>query len=239
MVEEANMASLTSPDIDFSPFIRTDYLKKSVQELQKKVESNDKFAAYELAERFERQKNDDDALKYYRLSAEWGDVAAPLRAALILHRKQRFNEAVPYLEMSISRTNDAAAHFLLGQYYFENKIGTFFSRGKNKFKHFLAAAEQGHPKAQFILALLYAEGDGVKKSIEHYIFWLRCSQLNGNPTAIRYLNRVMGESEHMCRVWKEELAKADKQIAGHETYIEEYIRRKTRKEIDTEGSEKG
>lgn len=232
------MVSTDFSDIDFSPFIRTGYFEKSIPELHKMIKSNDKFAAYELAMRFERQGDDDSAFKYYSLSAELGDVDAPLKAALILHRKQCFNKAIPYLNMSIARTNSAEAHFLLGQYYQENRTGSFFNRSKNKFNHFLAAAEQGHSKAQFILALLYSDGDGVKKSIERYVFWLRCSQLNGNPTAIGYLNRCMGESEHMRQVWKEELAKADKKITGHEKYIEEYFRRIAREEIDTQSTRK-
>lgn len=214
-------------EIDYTPFVRNGYYKKSITDLQSDIKNNDKFAAYELASRLKQQNKEDEAFKYYKLAADLGDKDALLEVAKLADKKNRIKEAFTYFEMAVEKTNCAEAHFKLGSYYYEKKIGNLFNRKRNMFKHFLAAAEQGYPRAQYILALLYGDKGGAE-SVHKYTFWLRCAQLNGEPAAISFLNKVMNESESLHQAWSNSFKQIDKEIEKHPKYIEEYLRNRAR-----------
>lgn len=216
-----------------SMLTRSDFSTKKDHELVDAARKGDRFAIYELASRFEKRQDYVNAIKFYTRACELGDADAPLKVARLFDSQKRYKDAAPFFQMAVERTNDASAHITLAKYYVMGFIGSFFNREKKAFEHFLAAAKQGNSEAQYFVALAYSEGSGVRKSIEEYIFWIRCSQLNGYQKAVQLLNERMSDRQY-TQAWKEELAKADKRISNNEEYIEEYIRRQVRKEIDAE-----
>lgn len=216
-------------DIDLSPFLRTNCISKSNDELSD-IAGSDKFAAYELGRRYKRSHDTQQAIKYFSLSANLGDVDAPLEVALLLDTQKRYKEAVPYLEMSIERKNDPRSHTIIGRYYASGYIGGIFKRDKLSFQHFMAAAEQGYPEAQFLLALNYYQGKGVKTSFDDFAFWMRCAMLNDHKPAIQFMNKFFLDSgDELSTVWRRKLLEADSQISLHPEYIQEYLRRKNQR----------
>lgn len=226
------MAEHTFDDVDFSPFIRNNYFNTSIEELINQAKENNKFAAYELGQRYKRSRDIQQALKYFTLSANLGDIDAPLEAALILNEQKRYKEAVPFLEMSIQRKNSPLAHTILGKYYARFEIGGLFKAPKLGFQHFLAAAQQGYPEAQYLLALNYFQGKGTKASNNDFTFWMRCAMLNGHQRAIDFMNdffRRQGNPEFV-KWWRAELVKQDAKISEHPEYIEEYFRQQIKQQ---------
>lgn len=211
-------------DIDFTPFIRSSYFEKSIEELMDDVKTNNRFAAYELGRRLKAKNELNTAYQYFSLSAELGDTDAPMEAALIAGKQERYQDAGYFLEMQIERTNDAKAHTLLGRYYVSGKIGGIFKRNKLGFQHFLAAAQQGHPEAQYLLALNYYEGRGTRHSLQDFTFWIRCAQLNGYQPATHFMDRWLKTDAEYTRIWDGKLAKVEQQIMQYPQYIPYYRR---------------
>lgn len=208
--------------------IRSDNTSKNENELLEAAKENDKYAIYELARRYEQKGDYSTAINFYSRASELGDIDAPLNIARILDGKKQYKEAASFFQLSVERTNAPIAHTTLAKYYVMGFIGNVFTRKKKAFEHFLAAAKQGNAEAQYFTALAYGEGQGVGKSISEYIFWLRCSQLNGYPKAVNRLNVCLSDRQYL-QAWKEELAKADQKISKNQEYIEDYIRRQIKK----------
>ncbi len=225
--EEIDEENIEFSEIDLTPFIQPSYDKKSTEELLENTQSGDKFAAYELGCRYDKENNLDLAYQYFTIATNLGHVYAPLSAALIADKEGRYKDAIPLLEISIERANDPEAHLLLGEYYIYilGKNRNFHNMDKKGFEHFLIAAKLGNSEAQFLAALSYGEGVGTSQCIEEYVFWLRCSQLNGFSKAIQYIYDKMQDEDWKELIWRKRLSEVDERISKHGDYIKEYIRR--------------
>tara|TARA_B100000989_G_scaffold171803_1_gene128719 strand:- start:593 stop:1249 length:657 start_codon:yes stop_codon:yes gene_type:complete len=70
--------------------------------------------------------------------------------------------------------NDPRAAYALAEYYDDHWY--FSSNYKKAFKHYLFAAENGVPEAQFNVANMYEFGDGIKKDLVQSVRWyLQCN----------------------------------------------------------------
>ena len=78
-----------------------------------------------------------------------------------------------YLDLYTNH-NDPRAAYALAEYYDDHWY--FSSNYKKAFKHYLFAAENGVPEAQFNVANMYEFGDGVKKDLVQSVRWyLQCN----------------------------------------------------------------
>jgi tetratricopeptide (TPR) repeat protein len=51
-------------------------------------------------------------------------------------------------------------------------------------------AEQGDAKSQWILACMYAEGQGVPRNVDESVKWARLAAANGHPTAMEAMEKL-------------------------------------------------
>ena len=78
-----------------------------------------------------------------------------------------------YLDL-YTNYNDPRAAYALAEYYDDHWY--FSSNYKKAFKHYLFAAENGVPEAQFNVANMYEFGDGIKKDLVQSVRWyLQCN----------------------------------------------------------------
>ena len=78
-----------------------------------------------------------------------------------------------YLDLYTNH-NDPRAAYALAEYYDDHWY--FSSNYKKAFKHYLFAAENGVPEAQFNVANMYEFGDGIKKDLVQSVRWyLQCN----------------------------------------------------------------
>ena len=78
-----------------------------------------------------------------------------------------------YLDLYTNH-NDPRAAYALAEYYDDHWY--FSSNYKKAFKHYLFAAENGVPEAQFNVANMYEFGDGIKKDLVQPVRWyLQCN----------------------------------------------------------------
>ncbi len=203
--------------VDLSPFIRTSYTQKSINELLHDADNN-RYSAYELARRYQAQNDLRSACKYYEIAAKLGDTGAPMELGLIYHRQHRYKKAAPFFETAVKLTNNIDAQVYLAQYYILGKIGGIFSGKKEGFRLLLNASKLGYGKAQYLLALAYMDGAGTPKNIREYVFWMRCAQRNRYPAAIEHL-RIRTSDPQYARAWSELLAEADHKLAQHTEYL--------------------
>lgn len=212
------MSEIDLSNIDFSPFIRSAYYDKSISDLLKDANTN-KFSAYELGSRYDHANDFPNALKYYKLADQLGDIGASFKIAMILHKQSHYKEAAPYFEEAIRRSGDVDAYVYLAEYYLLGKIGSFFGRDKKSYSLLSTAAKKGYAKAQYLLSLSYRDGVGVSKDMREYVFWMRCAQRNGYPKAIDYINTAMSDSQY-TQAWKKMIAEADTRAAHHREYFD-------------------
>lgn len=157
-------------NIDLSSFIRPTYWEYSQDDLLAKA-STDKFAAYELGDRYLREKDLDSAYHYFILATNLGDTDAPLQAALIANQQQRYSDAFPLFQKAVNFEFSAAeAHAMLGQYYYSGLVGEVGTQKQQAFYHFLESAKLGNPESQYSTAMAYYYGDGIQQSYQEYLF---------------------------------------------------------------------
>ena len=66
-------------------------------------------------------------------------------------------------------------------------------------EYYEAAAEQGHDQAQFHLAFLYAEGDGVPRDADRALYWFQRAAEQGLPGAMCRMGEIFARGEGVAK----------------------------------------
>lgn len=173
-------------------------LKKSVHFWELAAKGNSVDAYRELGFIYQRQKQDDAAMKCFKKAALLGDVPSAYQYA-----KKQLNdpastgdkqEAVVFLTKAAEAGN-VQAQCDLGTLYFQGKVVT--QDQVNAVKWFKLAAQQEWALAQWNLALCYIDGFGVDRDYDQALYWL------GEATSKGF----MAQFEKMCsdseKGWKD------------------------------------
>ncbi len=135
----------------------------------------------------------DAAAKWFRLAAKKGDKQAQYLFAMLYRDGKGVDrndiQAVRWLKLA------AAQHYSEAQY----QLGSMLEHGRGvdaadataAFKWFHQAARAGHAGAQLHLAVMYAQGNGVKKSIEQALDWAFKASASGNSEAKSYVQQLL------------------------------------------------
>ncbi|NOZ66314.1 MAG: sel1 repeat family protein [Alphaproteobacteria bacterium] len=89
----------------------------------------------------------------------------------------------------LSKQGDPDAQFIIGALYESGQYG-YEQSYKKAAELFSSAAEKGHARSQFNLAMFYYDGRGVEKSIDKMVFWLKKAEASGMPEAAAALKEI-------------------------------------------------
>lgn len=143
----------------------------------------------------EAQKNYQEAIKWYRLSAKQNNLKSQCNLANLLYQGKGGQKDVIY---AFILYKISAEH---GHATAQNNLGIIYEKGegraisKNVQKAifwFHKAAYQGSAEGQNNLACCYEEGLGVKANIPKAITWYKKSAKQGHENAIESLERLQG-----------------------------------------------
>ncbi len=135
----------------------------------------------------------DAAAKWFRLAARKGDKQAQYLFAMLYRDGKGVDrndaQAVRWLKLA------AAQHYRAAQY----QLGSMLEHGRGvdaadataAFKWFHQAARAGHAGAQLHLSVMYAQGKGVKQSIEQALDWAFKAADSGNSEAKSYVQQLL------------------------------------------------
>jgi TPR repeat protein len=132
-----------------------------------------------------------EALKWYLMAAEQGNVSAQVVAGAMYARgngtKQDHVEANRWF-LRAGNKGDAVAQFNMGMAY-DNGLGVKTDHAQ-AFNWFLKSAENGVAQAQVTVGGMYAEGRGVKQDPVKAYSWIDRAAEEGFPPAITALEEV-------------------------------------------------
>jgi TPR repeat protein len=145
------------------------------------------------------QKDNVEAIKWYRKSAEQGNSLAQFYLGAYYHDAKGASkndvEAVKWFRKSAEQ-GYASAQFWLGMYYLYNGVeGVFKENPVEGVMWLRKSAEQGEAMAQFVLGGCYHLGKGVQKDIVEAIKCYRKSAEQGNVSALIILAGLYNEGE--------------------------------------------
>jgi len=145
------------------------------------------------------QKDNVEAIKWYRKSAEQGNSLAQFFLGAYYHDAKGASkndvEAVKWFRKSAEQ-GYARAQFWLGMYYLDNGVeGVFKENPLEAVMWLRKSAEQGEAMAQFVLGTCYHLGKGVQKDNVEAIKWYRKSAEQGNVCALTILAGLYYEGE--------------------------------------------
>ncbi|MGB7433579.1 MAG: tetratricopeptide repeat protein [Ahrensia sp.] len=175
------------PDAAFGAFQRGLYLTARNLALPR-AEAGDKAAQTLLAEIYSRglgvAKNQAEAKKWYQLAAQQGVPEAEFRYGLILLAEggeEKRAQGRVLMEKAAANGN-ALASFNLAQLILTDRLGN--AGRATAFPHFMDAAKQGIPDAQYAVAQYYANGvEPVTEDLETAAFWLSGAAAQNFDTA--------------------------------------------------------
>jgi TPR repeat protein len=166
-----------------------------IEQLEKRARQGDvgaQFhvaAAFALGEKVER--DDEQAVYWFRQAAEQGDVAAQY----FLSRSYYLSEGVEKDDEQAFRWCQLAAEqgypsaqFCMCQFYF---LGEGVEKDDvQAFRWCQLAAEQGHPRAQVVLGIRYMGGIGVRKDKKQGAHWFKLAAEQGEDDAQNNLGQA-------------------------------------------------
>ena len=92
----------------------------------------------------------------------------------------------------------ALAHLHSGEmFHFAKKFR--WAHHSRAAEYYEAAAEQGHDQAQFHLAFLYAEGDGVPRDADRALYWFQRAAEQGLPGAMCRMGEIFARGEGVSK----------------------------------------
>ena len=153
--------------------------------------------------------NWDEALKYYKLSAENGYADAQYKMALVSFKGEGmpidYDASVRYYEMAAK----------LGHIRSQLNLGSLYANGevvaKNDEKAYFwlhKAAMQNDADAQYLLGRMYLYGDGVKEDLVSAHMWFDLSVQNSHDHPNRKARRNMSLNEAAAKMTPEQIAEA-------------------------------
>ena len=153
------------------------------------------------------EKNDSDAMTWYRKAAEQGSAHAQNKLGEMYHEGWSFSDATKWYRKAAAQ-GYARAQYNLGWMYFHG-YGVDQS-DLDAVKWYRKAAEQGYAVAQFYLGEIYEKGRGVEQSDSEALKWYRKAADRGYVRArkkIPELERKLQEEEEAKRKAEEEAKK--------------------------------
>lgn len=153
-------------------FKSEDEAKKRFEQLTIAAEKGDPEAQTDLALMYDRgegvNKNNEEAVKWYRLAAEKGYARAQRNLAISFDDgegvPQDYEEALKWYKLAVEQGDSDAQYNLARLYYW--KRGGSPQDYEEAFKWGSLAAEQGDPLAQYFLGMLYLRGYGTEFDFE-------------------------------------------------------------------------
>lgn len=143
--------------------------------------------------------DDEQAERWFRLSAEAGNDYSQYALGKLLQGQQRITEAVEWYNQASAQRNQYAT-YRLGKL---NLTGKEIPRDvAEAVRHLTASAEAGNQYAQYTLGKLYLVGQDVPQDREQALHWLTQSAEQGNEYAQFFLDRwnTMGPPSVMLSV---------------------------------------
>lgn len=125
-------------------------------------------------------------MQYLEEAAEKGHIRASLQLAECLCTGKWVNKDIVRAASVLKKVNDPNAFFMLGNIYQEN------GEKETAFSHYYKAASENHVQAQYVVALSYATGQGVRRNYEEAKKWLRAAARQGHSEAKQKLE-ALGE----------------------------------------------
>ncbi len=163
-------------------------------------------------------KNEAEAVKWYRKAAEQENVSAQFFLASCYAEGhgvvKNATSAVMWYQKAAEQGHPEAESYL-GQYYYVGR--GVFKDTVEAVKWFRKAAEQGDKKAQALLGWCYEAGDGVVKNEVESYKWLLIAVANGNDASKQYAPSFerrlskgqQAESQRVAQEWEAKHAKQD------------------------------
>jgi TPR repeat protein len=162
-------------------------------ELRQKAEHGDASAQNKMGDIYcgGNTPNYEEALKWYRKSAEQGNPLAQVNLGRMYERgyglAQNYEEALKWYRKSAEK-GDAAAQYNLGvMYCFGQGVAKNFEEAR---KWYRKAIEQGDVTAQTGLGAMYEKGYGMSSNRKTAIEWYRKAAKQGDMAAKRNLERL-------------------------------------------------
>ena len=141
----------------------------------------------------ETERNMKEAIKWYRKVAEMGMPRAMFELAqVLLAEKDNVNEnkqeAIEWLTIAAEEAEMPDAQVLLGMCL--TVPGSDLALPADTIRLFTAAADKGHPVAQYLLGVALYEGAGIKQDREKGLDLIRKAAAQGFPEAQAYLEKL-------------------------------------------------
>lgn len=203
---EGELASLARDKID-------EFVKDSMAQV---VEKSDAETQYEAGLRcFEGEdKNYEEAVKWFTLSAQQGHAAAQEHLGCCYYYgfgvAQSYEEAVKWMKLSAGQGDELAQCWLGNCYYSGKGVKQNY---KEAVKWYEKAAKQGQVDAQYCLGSCYYNGEGVKKNDKESFKWFMQAAEQGYQKAQYYVGMFyesgqgVGIDEDAAAEWYHKAAK--------------------------------
>ena len=143
--------------------------------------------------------DDEQAERWFRLSAEVGNGYSQYALGKLLQGQQRITEAVEWYNQASAQRNQYA-NYRLGKLYLTGK--EIPRDAAEAVRHVTASAEAGNQYAQYALGKLYLMGQDIPQDREQALYWFTQSAAQGNEYAQFFLDRwdTMGPPSVMLSV---------------------------------------
>ncbi len=169
---------------------------EDIAALKAKAESGDASAQFGLGlmydNGYEVSKDDQEAVKWYRMAAEQGHALAQFNLGFMYGVAEDYQDAVKWF-LKAAEQGDASAQLNLGLMY---EFGKGVAEDDQEaVKWYRKAAEQGDARAQCNLGLMYANGEGVAEDDQEAVKWYRKSAEQGNARAQCNLGSMYANGE--------------------------------------------
>ena len=181
-----------------SALIKQDKLNQGIELLKKSANNGHGQAAFELASLFEVglvvEKDFRVAKKYYEIAIRRGHRDAHFNLALLLSNPMTPNSDLKRARKVVSviaDQGDIEAQFLLAT-LMKKKLQNVSAKPGKAFYWLQHAANSGHGKAQFQLAIQYMKGEHISRSTKTALKWFKRAAMQNNPEA-HYNLAVMHE----------------------------------------------
>ena len=153
--------------------------------------------------------NWDEALKYYKLSADNGYVDAQFKMALVSFKGEGtpidYDASIRYYEMA-AKQGHVRSQLNLGSIYANGEV---VAKNDEKAYFWLhKAAVQNDADAQYSLGRMYLYGDGVKEDLIAAYTWLDLSVQNSHDHPNRKARRSMSLSDAAAKMTPEQITGA-------------------------------
>ena len=124
--------------------------------------------------------DDEKAEKWFRRSADTGNVHSLYVLGNLLQEQGRLSEAVTWYERACESGSQYAQYFLGKMYLLGNGVPKDVSKA---IQLLTSSANQGNQYAQYVLGKLCLQGKEVEKNPEAAAYWLTRSAVQGNAPA--------------------------------------------------------